>query len=224
MRRFDLIIVLCGILALVGVVGFNLFGQSLQTTLFFPPLSFLTQKKTADFASTHGTGITLTPTPTAEYVPALTLTNIPTPQKLTIKRLNLQAIIEQVGETEKGNMEVPANAANVGWYKEGTVPSEKGNAVLTGHYDTPSGRPAVFYKLYDLAIGDAIDVEFSNGSLKSFIVTGKDFIHLDVFPTQYVFNEKYGYNLNLITCGGVWDPKEKNYNTSCNFKYISYVF
>lgn len=211
MRRYNFLIVLFGFVSLIGVVCINLFGRTSQTKILFPPLSFLLQKQSSDYASSKIREEI--PTPTQMNIPILTLKNIPIPQKLRIPKLGIQSVVEQVGMTETGNMEVPENAANVGWYKEGTVPSEKGNAVITGHFDTPSGKPAVFYRLYDLSIGDTVSVEYTDGSHKMFIVTGKDFIHLDVFPTQYVFNEKYGHNLNLITCGGVWDPQEKNYKS-----------
>ena len=43
------------------------------------------------------------------------------------------------------------------------MPGSVGNSVIVGHVDTYVG-PAVFYNLYQLAAGDAIDVETGAGT------------------------------------------------------------
>ncbi len=145
-----------------------------------------------------------------------TTTSIPTPTPipalLVIPKLKIKAQIDPVGLTSTNNMDVPADASHVGWYMFGPMPSVRGNAVIAGHYDTPSGRPAIFYRLNRLVVGDTLDIELNDGTLHTFVVTGKDIIATDVFPEDYVFGTKYGINLNLITCNGVWDPVEKNYS------------
>lgn len=149
-----------------------------------------------------GTPLFASPTPTPVSVPTT----------LKIPKLKINAVVESVGVTSTNNMDVPHNASHVGWYRFGPTPSLRGNAVITGHYDTPSGRPAIFYHLNRLVVGDTIDITLNNGSQYTFIVTKKDIIANEVFPDEYVFGDKYGINLNLITCSGVWDPIEKNYN------------
>jgi len=145
---------------------------------------------------------TLTPVPSPTPIPTL----------LIIPKLNIKTQIDPVGITETNAMDVPKDATRVGWYMFGPTPSARGNAVITGHYDTPSGRPAIFYRLNKLVIGDIVEVELNNKTRYAFVVTGKDNIDVDIFPEEYVFGEKYGTNLNLITCNGVWDPIKKNYS------------
>lgn len=154
------------------------------------------------------------PTPTPFLRRSIVPTPLPsiTPQTLVIPKLKISAPVESVGKTEAGNMEVPSNAANVGWYRYGAVPTLRGNAVLSGHYDTPSGRPAIFYRLKQLKQGDSIRLAMSDGNTYPFVVTGIENIPIDVFPTEYVFRDKFGINLNLITCSGIWDPEGKNYS------------
>lgn len=133
------------------------------------------------------------------------------PATLLIPKLKIQTAIEPVGLTTTNNMDVPKNAAHVGWYMHGPYPSEVGNAVIAGHLDTPSGKPAIFYNLEKLEIGDVVEVISENAVRSTFIVKEKSTIAYDSFPEDFVFNNKTGVNLNLITCGGVWDAKKKTY-------------
>lgn len=145
------------------------------------------------------------PSPSPSPSPALT------PVTIIIPKLNIQTAIEQVGLTETNNMDTPKNADNVGWYQYGSKPGEEGNAVIAGHYDTPTGKPAVFYTLKKLEEGDEVEVISENGVHSIFVVVEKSSIPYDVFPSEQVFVTRPGRNLNLITCGGVWDIAKKTY-------------
>lgn len=152
------------------------------------------------------------PEPVAQVSPTPTKAPSIYPDRLIIPKLGIDSAVEAVGRTETGQMDVPKNAADVAWFAEGPTPSVRGNAVITGHYDTPSGRPAVFYRLNSLKVGDSIIVVLRNGTRHEFVVTRKDTIPYDTFPSDYVFATKYGINLNLITCNGIWDKSKKIYN------------
>lgn len=135
-----------------------------------------------------------------------------TPVTIVIPRLNINTQVEEVGVTETNNLDVPKNAANVGWYTYGPKPSDQGNAVMTGHYDTPTGKPAIFYHLKNLESGDEIEVVSKAGIHTTFTVVEVASIPYDKFPNEYVFKTREGKNLNLITCGGIWNPKTKLYS------------
>lgn len=160
-------------------------------TKFFPGEGMLTQAPL--------------PSPTPSPIPGLI------PVTFIIPKLKIQTAVELVGVTETGNMDVAKNAANVAWYQWGPKPSEDGNSVIAGHYDTPTGKPAIFYKLGTLAVGDEIEVISENAVRNIFVVTEKATIPYDQFPSEHVFKNKPGKNLNLITCGGIWDTKKKTY-------------
>lgn len=134
------------------------------------------------------------------------------PVTVIIPKLGLKTKVEAVGLTQTNNMDVPKNAAHLAWYTRGLKPSEEGNAVIAGHFDTPAGRPAVFYHLRTLEAGDEIEVVSENGVHSTFIVTEKSTIPIDVFPGNEVLKTKPGKNLNLITNAGVWDAKRKAYS------------
>lgn len=134
-----------------------------------------------------------------------------TPVTMIISKLNIQTSVEVVGLTETNYMDTPKQAANVGWYMHGPKPSEKGTAVIAGHYDTPSGRPAIFYKLDSLEAGDEVEVISENAVRSIFVVQKKSLIPYEGFLKKTVFAETDGKTLNLITCDGIWDPKKKSY-------------
>jgi sortase (surface protein transpeptidase) len=120
--------------------------------------------------------------------------------------------VEFLGVTETNNLDVPKNAGNVGWYMNGPKPSEPGNSVIAGHYDTPTGRPAVFYYLDKLEAGDEIEVVSQNAARNIFVVVEKATVPYNQFPGEEVFSTRPGSNLNLITCGGIWDTRNKTYS------------
>src|SRR6185369_4384139 len=58
-----------------------------------------------------------------------------TPTRLRIETAGVNAPVQRVGVGKSGNMAVPTNYTDVGWYREGVVPGEAGSAVIDGHVD-----------------------------------------------------------------------------------------
>jgi sortase (surface protein transpeptidase) len=152
----------------------------------------------------------------------LTATNISTaikqneiqfgiPIRLNIPKLGVTANVEAVALDIKNNMDVPQKVEDVGWYKLGVKPGEKGNAVIDGHYDDVTGAPVVFYNLISLQVGDPIETVDNNGKKLTFIVQKKANYAYNQFPLLEVFGQSNGKNLNLITCSGTWDKNNKTY-------------
>lgn len=145
------------------------------------------------------------PSPTPLPTPALT------PVTIIIPKLKIQAAVESVGLTLNDNMDVPKNASHAAWYQHGPSPAQEGNAVISAHFDTPSGRPALFHNLRKLVAGDEVEIVSINGVRSTFLVNYVDKIPHDIFPSDFVFKSKPGKNLNLITCSGIWDAKNETY-------------
>lgn len=135
-----------------------------------------------------------------------------TPATLIIPKLNITSAVERVGLTATNNMDVPKDASHVAWYMHGPKPSEAGSAVIAGHYDTATGRPAIFYDLSKLEKGDELEVISENAVRSIFVVTRKDRIAYDTLPKEELFTTTSEKQLNLITCGGIWDSKRKTYS------------
>lgn len=134
-----------------------------------------------------------------------------TPETLIIPSIDLSAHIVPVGKTKGGNMNVPADFENVGWYKYGSIPGRIGNSVIDGHFDNGKGKPAVFYNLSRLRVGDSVFVINKDGQKIQFKVKEISLVDVDALPSDKIFGESHGMNLNLITCDGVWMPDRKTY-------------
>jgi len=134
------------------------------------------------------------------------------PTKVYIPKMGITAEIESVGLALDGRMDVTKDVYNVGWYMYGPKPGQVGSAVMTGHFDTPTGAPSVFYNLYKLKPGDEFSVQDDLGTVRQFVVE-KSVIHPDDnFPIDEVFSQNDAARLNLITCMGTFDKATKTYS------------
>ncbi|WNB91379.1 class F sortase [Bacillus sp. NEB1478] len=123
------------------------------------------------------------------------------PKMIEIPAIHVKATIEQVGTLKNGQMGVPEDFNSVGWYKEGSMPGDRGSAVMAGHVDSKTG-PAVFYKLEDLKKGDKILVSDGDGKQLTFEVMRTEAYPRKNAPVDKVFGFTYRKKLNLITCTG----------------------
>jgi sortase A len=132
------------------------------------------------------------------------------PIRLRVPAINVNAKIQYVGVTPKGEMEVPNNAVDVGWFDLGPRPGERGSAVIAGHLDRENGEAGVFINLYKLKKGDKLYIEDSKGTPIAFVV--RESRTYDPGYADDVFNSSDSAHLNLITCDGVWDGVKKSYS------------
>jgi sortase (surface protein transpeptidase) len=132
------------------------------------------------------------------------------PTRVQIPKLTVDTHVIYEGLTKDGNMSVPSNVVDVGWYKYGSLPGINGTAVLAGHLDGLRGEPGVFANLSKLAAGDTILVTESTGLTVSFVVREKRSYPQNEQPAE-VFTSKSGSHLNIITCTGSWDKSEHRF-------------
>lgn len=134
------------------------------------------------------------------------------PVRLVIPSLGLDVFIEHVGMDSTGKMGIPEEVENAGWWKYGAKPGEKGSAVLAGHVDTPDGQFGIFYELDSLKPSDRILVYDAEGKVHTYSV---DFVQVypdEDFPIDVVFEREDTKRLNLITCSGLYDLNDQNYD------------
>ncbi len=132
------------------------------------------------------------------------------PARLMIPAINVNAGILSLGVTSKGEMEVPSNTVDVGWFNLGPRPGERGNAVIAGHFNGENGEVGVFADLYKLSGGDKLYVEDDKGTSIAFVV--RESRTYDPGHADEVFSGDNSARLNLITCDGVWDGVKKSYS------------
>lgn len=131
------------------------------------------------------------------------------PVGLVLPSLEIDAPITPVGVEANGEMEIPG-ASEVGWYRFGPKPGEEGSAVLAAHVDF-NGEIGVFFDLRDGQVGETIDVEYSDGSVRSFVVTERNQFDKTELPFDEIFRRDGAPSLVLITCGGDFNPSLRSY-------------
>ncbi|WP_404461177.1 class F sortase [Sutcliffiella horikoshii] len=133
------------------------------------------------------------------------------PHRIEIPSIGVDALVEQVGVIENGQMEVPESFETVGWYNEGPMPGERGNSVISGHVDSRNG-PAVFFELKNLEAGDEIIVSNEAGESLTYVVDRIETYPEDESPVEAIFDYSFQSNLNLITCTGTFNRESRNYS------------
>ena len=150
--------------------------------------------------------------PFAPATANVTSTSTSTPVRLIIPSIGVNAKVQLVGKTKSGNMAVPNNFTDVGWYRLGYYPGTIGNAVIAGHLDNGPKVPAVFWHLADLKIGDDVQVKTEAGNVLHFRVVAESLYDYNNAPLGFIFGTSTASHLNLITCDGVWDPAKRLYD------------
>jgi LPXTG-site transpeptidase (sortase) family protein len=133
------------------------------------------------------------------------------PVRISIQRLHIEAPVIALGTDENRLPRVPQSAEEVAWYDFSSTPGA-GNTVLSGHVDwqTQSGQPipGVFYRLRELQVDDAIEVELEDGSTATYRVTGNVATAFDDPNVLKAIGPTSKDVVTLVTCGGTWfnDP------------------
>ncbi|MEV0144642.1 MULTISPECIES: class F sortase [unclassified Nonomuraea] len=136
----------------------------------------------------------------------------PAPTRIKIPKIKVNALVGSVTVDLKGNLTTPplTKPNLTGWYRFSPVPGELGPSVINGHVSTRKGA-AVFYRLRELAKGDAIYVYRSDKKVTKFTVSGIEQVGKNAFPTSRVYGNTANAQLRLITCGGVFNKTAHSY-------------
>jgi len=136
-------------------------------------------------------------------------TQNPQPVMIRIGDIGLEAPILSVGVDARKQLDVPA-ADTVGWYEHSSLPGEAGATVLAAHVDY-GGKPGAFYNLAELRPNDVLEVEMDDGSVMRYRVIGNTQYDKTELPAAEVFRKTGDTVLQLITCGGQFDPGAGSY-------------
>ncbi|MET7302344.1 class F sortase [Embleya sp. NPDC005575] len=134
------------------------------------------------------------------------------PVRIKIPKIKVDAPFIGLSLNASGVLEVPPAADRnlAGWYSDGITPGARGNAIVLGHVDTMMG-PAIFWGLGSLKPGDTVEIARVDGSVARFAVDSVEAFPKDAFPDERVYGKTTDAQLRLITCGGVYDKKAKDY-------------
>ena len=135
------------------------------------------------------------------------------PVRIEIIAIDLAAPIRPLGVVrETGQMEVPENVNEVGWYRFGPAPGRSGSAVLAAHVDMAGEGPGVFFHLDRLKVGDQVNVAFDDGTTSIFVVSQAERVPKGELNFDTVFSPAGDPLLRLITCGGDFNRTSRSYD------------
>ena len=134
------------------------------------------------------------------------------PKKLKIPSLGINAYVQNVGVDQNKQVAVPNNIYIAGWFVDTVRPGQKGLSVIDGHVDGVTQDKAVFANLDRAKMGSEINVEFGDGSTKSFTIMSTTETSTAEAPSV-LFSQDPGVSnqLNLVTCSGNFDQKSNQY-------------
>ncbi|MFF9287194.1 class F sortase [Streptomyces griseosporeus] len=140
---------------------------------------------------------------------------VPEPSSLSLPRLDVRAPITPVGVAPDGQVEVPRDPKEVGWYRYSPAPgSPEGSAVIVGHVDSDDRGLGVLVALADARRGDRVLVDRKDGSKVAYRVTSRRTIGKQDLAASGVFRREGPAVLTLITCAGPYLPDEGGYQNN----------
>jgi hypothetical protein len=156
----------------------------------------------------------LAPATVKPTVPVPTL-GYSVPTHIDINAVNVHADIITVGVNKDDTIGTPplSNAKVAAWYNGSPTPGQVGASIIDAHVDSSlmADYRGAFYYLGLVKPGMEIDVTRSDHSVAVFTVDEvQDALKAD-FPTDKVYAATSYPGLRLITCGGDFDVKTKEY-------------
>lgn len=135
-----------------------------------------------------------------------------TPTKVRVPKIGAESSLVPLGLNKDQTIQVPPvnQPMQAGWYDGAPTPGEKGPAIVLGHVDG-AGKPGIFYKLREVAVGDEIQVDRADGKTVRFVVHETEQVAKKDFPTERVYGDTERPELRLITCGGIFDKGARSY-------------
>jgi Sortase domain len=134
------------------------------------------------------------------------------PARIRLASLDVDAAVVAVGVDERGEMAVPEDIRETGWYRFGSAPgSAIGSAVVSGHVDDRIQGRGAFYRLVDLAVGDPVVVTTTTGVELDYRVSTVRRIPKAALPVDELFARDGPPHLTLVTCGGAFDRASGSY-------------
>lgn len=136
------------------------------------------------------------------------------PVTLRIPAIGVEAPVKPAGVEADGEMEVPGNVTEVGWYKYGSAPGESGSAVLAAHVDLAGSGPGVFFDLRLVEPGDIILVDLDDDTTLTYRAEARTVYDKDDLPIEAIFSRQGPQILTLVTCGGGFNRSLRSYDSN----------
>lgn len=184
-----------------------------------PPLIWQASLPSAQAGDTAAlTAVRLDERPTTRDAPEPTTRDAPpavaepgVPVRVRAEAIGLDAPIDPVALEGDGTMEIPDAVDRIGWYAPGVRPGQAGSAVLAGHVDSRTEGQGALFELRRLEPGDVLHLTDDDGAVQRFDVVARSTHPRDALPIDELFRWEGPRQLQIITCGGAFDPARGGY-------------
>jgi Sortase domain len=138
------------------------------------------------------------------------------PLALALPSIGVRSDLLALGLNPDHTVQVPplGPVSQAGWYQQSPTPGQVGPAILLGHIDSARYGPGVFFKLGALKPGDPVEVTRTDHTVAVFRVDRVVSYPKASFPSLEVYGNTPDAQLRLITCGGVFDPAARSYESN----------
>jgi hypothetical protein len=138
------------------------------------------------------------------------------PVRLSVPAIGVDSDLKTIGLNAKGEIQTPplVRDSHAYWLTVSPTPGQLGPATIIGHVDSAAYGPGVFFRLGALRQRDTISVTRADGIVAVFEVERVVEYPKAKFPTQAVYGNLDHAGLRLITCGGVFDPSIRSYESN----------
>lgn len=134
------------------------------------------------------------------------------PVSVQYPRLGAELPITPTGVATDGQMEIPVDAAEAGWYRYGTAPGAgTGSAVIAAHAGSEETPEGPLYAIREAEPGDEVTVTDEEGAVHAYEVTSVEQLGKEGLDFTPYFARSGPERLVLITCGGQWLPENRSY-------------
>jgi LPXTG-site transpeptidase (sortase) family protein len=131
------------------------------------------------------------------------------PVRLRIGAIGVDAPILPVG-VAGGTTQIPADVREVGWYRFGSRPGERGSTLLVAHVSSAVQGAGVFFDLREMQPGDIVRVSLRDGGSAAYRVIARREVAKGALPALAFANGGTEV-LTLVTCGGPYDAATGHY-------------
>lgn len=204
-----------GVLVAIGVpVGWSLTrpAESVDAQVAETLASTTPAPSTAAAPTASATTVAVPPVPTQDGRVGAGGGPVAVPARLELPSLDVSSAVQPVGVDGEGDLEIPEDVAEVGWYRFGPRPGDPaGSMVLSGHVDSAEQGKGAFFRLRDLAPGDPVVLRGSDGKTWRYRVVSREEWPKSEVPLDRIFSRSGAARLTLVTCGGGFREDIRSY-------------
>jgi hypothetical protein len=132
------------------------------------------------------------------------------PVQLVLAQQRIDAAVVPVGVLPDGELDVPADPAVLGWWRDGSRPGAgRGTVVIDGHVDTRLEGPGALYRLREMPLDAIVELRGASG-VQRYVVRAVHSYPKAALPPD-LFDRTGEPRLVLISCGGDFDPTTRQY-------------